>query len=199
MSIDKPIILVSSTVYGIEDILNQLYATLRAYGYEVWMSHKGTVPVHPGRTAFENCLDAVDKCDVFLGIITPFYGSGRDENGMSITHRELQRAVERGALRWFLAHDHVAFARQLLRQYRFLDGETLEPNPNFTFRPTKVLDHIGVIEMYEAATLQEIPLIDRHGNWVQTYQRQEDALLFVSSQFADMGRIRRLLSGGALR
>ena len=30
------------------------------------------------RTAFDNCLAAVDECDLFLGLITPDYGTGRD-------------------------------------------------------------------------------------------------------------------------
>lgn len=38
-----PIIMVSSTVYGIEDLLDQIYAALTSFGYEVWCSHSGTV------------------------------------------------------------------------------------------------------------------------------------------------------------
>ncbi|MBU4262045.1 MAG: hypothetical protein KKC76_09260 [Proteobacteria bacterium] len=41
----KQIILVSSTVYGIEELLERIYTLLTAFGYEVWMSHKGTMPV----------------------------------------------------------------------------------------------------------------------------------------------------------
>jgi hypothetical protein len=73
----KLTVMVSSTVYGIEELLDRIYSLLTAYGYEVWMSHKGTLPVVSDRTAFENCLAAVEKCDLFLGLITPQYGSGR--------------------------------------------------------------------------------------------------------------------------
>ncbi len=65
-------------MYGIEELLDRIYSLLTAYGYEVWMSHKGTLPVVSDRTAFENCLAAVEKCDLFLGLITPQYGSGRE-------------------------------------------------------------------------------------------------------------------------
>jgi hypothetical protein len=41
----KLTVLVSSTVYGIEELLDRVYTLLTGYGYEVWMSHKGTVPV----------------------------------------------------------------------------------------------------------------------------------------------------------
>src|SRR5436309_15363201 len=90
-------ILVSSTVYGIEELLDRVYTLLTAFGYEVWMSHKGTVPVFSNRTAFENCLAATEKCDLFLALITPHYGSGQNKDHPdepSITHRELQKAIE---------------------------------------------------------------------------------------------------------
>jgi hypothetical protein len=38
------VVMVSSTVYGIEELLERIYAILTEFGYEVWMSHKGTVP-----------------------------------------------------------------------------------------------------------------------------------------------------------
>ena len=69
-------ILVSSAFYGAEEMLDQVYALLKGFGYEVWVSHKGTVTVYPHQTAFESCLKAVEDCDLFLSIITPRYGSG---------------------------------------------------------------------------------------------------------------------------
>ena len=40
-------ILVSSAVYGYEEMLESIYALLETYGYEVMISHKGTIPVDP--------------------------------------------------------------------------------------------------------------------------------------------------------
>src|ERR1043165_7484936 len=57
----KLTVLVSSTVYGIEELLDRIFTLLTSYGYEVWMSHKGTVPVRSDRTAFANCLAAVEN------------------------------------------------------------------------------------------------------------------------------------------
>ncbi len=62
----KPVIMVSSTVYGIEELLNRIYTLLTGFHYEVWMSHKGTMPVLSKRTSFENCIKAVERCDLFL-------------------------------------------------------------------------------------------------------------------------------------
>jgi putative SOS response-associated peptidase YedK len=53
---------------GIEELLERVYALLTAMGYDVWMSHKGTMPVVPDKTAFENCLTAVEKGLIFLKI-----------------------------------------------------------------------------------------------------------------------------------
>ena len=98
----KPLtLMVSSTVYGIEELLEKIYATLTAFGYDVWMSHKGTLPVSSTRTAFENCLHGVEQCDLFFGLITPQYGSGVPGKGeLSITHEELLKAIELNKPRW---------------------------------------------------------------------------------------------------
>ena len=50
----KLIVMVSSTVYGIEELLDRVYAILTNFGYEVWVSHKGTVPVLPNKTAMDS-------------------------------------------------------------------------------------------------------------------------------------------------
>lgn len=187
-----PIIMVSSTVYGIEELLDQIFGMLAGFGYSVWMSHKGTVPVDPSRSNFDNCLKAVENCDLFLGLITPFYGSGKEEGGMSITPQELLHAIEREKLRWFLAHDHVPFARKLLEQFRF-QGRRLRKD--FVFKRTSVMDDIRVLDMYEAAIRSDQQLADRTGNWVQPYHSFSDALQFVSAQFGNVERIRELMEG----
>ena len=184
--------MVSSSVYGSEALLNQIYAALKQMGYSVWMSHKGTMPVDSQFGAFENCLRAVESCDIFLGIITPFYGSGQVPGEISITHQEMLRAIELQKPRYFLAHDHVVFARQILRQYRM--GTDKQPRAEFQFKPTKVMDHIGVVEMYEAAIREDVPDLDRRtGNWVQSYHRDADALEFIEAQLGDLKAINKLL------
>ena len=160
--------------------MERIYSLLTEFGYEVWMSHKGTLPVFSSRSAFENCLAGVEKCDLFLGLITPHYGSGMIEDGLSITHRELRRAIELKKPRWLLAHDHVVFARSLLRHLGFA-GATgrkslqLEKNP--------ILDDLRVIDMYEEAVQLDVALQERYGNWVQKFTNNEEAALFATAQF----------------
>jgi hypothetical protein len=178
-------ILVSSTVYGIEELLDRVYTLLTAAGYEVWMSHKGTVPVFSNRTAFENCLAAVEKCDLFLGIITPSYGSGQNPKAAdepSITHQEIKKAVALKKPRWLLAHDHVVFARLLLNNLGF---KGRDGRKSLKIKKTPVLDDLRVLDLYEDATidLPDIALDERAGNWVQKFRTTDDGSLFAIAQF----------------
>jgi nucleoside 2-deoxyribosyltransferase len=177
----KKTILVSSAVYGIEELLERIYTLLTAFGYEVWMSHKGTVPVLPNRTAFENCIQAVEKCDLFFGIITPFYGSGKDGNDISITHQELKKAIALNKPRWLLAHDHVIFARTLLNNLGF---KARSGRAQLSLKGSEIFEDLRLIDMYEEAVLAHKPLADRQGNWVQKFQTNEDILLFATAQFS---------------
>jgi hypothetical protein len=177
----KLVVMVSSSVYGIEELLERVFTILTSFGYEVWMSHKGTVPVISSKTAFENCLHAVEQCNLFLGIITTHYGSGKeDRNSLSITHKELMKAIELNKPRWILAHDQVVFARSLLTNLSYEDSEQ---RAKLALKKNRIIDDLRVIDMYEAAILQDKGLPDRKGNWVQKFSNPDDAQLFASSQF----------------
>lgn len=175
-------ILVSSTVYGHEDLLDLIHGTLTTLGYEVWMSHAGTIRTFSNRTAFENCLDAVDRCDLFFSFITKNYGSGRESpRETSITHRELRRAIELDKPRWALAHHDVVFARNLLRS---IGIGTIEDRAKLVLKSKNPIDDLRVIDMYEEATRSEVAHLDeRTGNWVQKFRSDEEALLFTQAQF----------------
>lgn len=192
MADKKLTVMVSSTVYGIEELLERAYAVLTEFGYDVWMSHKGTLPVTSTRTAFENCLHAVEQCDMFLSLITPHYGTGRASKAeRSITHDELLKAIELNKPRWILAHDHVVFARTLLTSLGYADAAK---RAALTLKPTAVIDDLRVIDMYEAAIRHEVQLMDRKGNWVQKYVSPDDALLYASAQFHRYQEAERFLA-----
>ena len=185
-----PIIMISSTVYGIEELLERMYAVLTEFGYEVWCSHMGTVPTNSAFSAFDNCIKAVRDCDLFLGLITPLYGSGTPKNEISITHKELLTAIELNKPRWLLAHDHVVFARLLLR---YLGHEKQDDREKLTLEDNDVIDDFRVIDMYEAAIRNEIRFRDRTGNWVQKFVSDEDALRYATAQFYRFQEVEWLL------
>lgn len=189
-------VMVSSTVYGNEELLDRVYALLVSFGYEVWMSHKGTCPVRSDLTAFDNCLRAVEKCDLFLGIITTSYGSGRDTgnpSGKSITHREILKAIELKKPRWLLAHEHVVFARALLNNLGY-KGE--KGRKKLNLKKNQVFTDLRILDLYEEATLEVpdgMPLGERQGNWVQKFGNMEDGSRFVTSQFSRYQEVEEFL------
>lgn len=207
MIVNNPLaILVSSTVYGYEDLLEQVYALLKGFGYEVWISHKGTVTIYPTQTALESCLTAVEKCDLFLSIITPRYGSGIVDEELSITHQELLRAIELEKPRWVLAHDHVVFARSLFRKLgarntkqrnSLLDKlgfDSQKERKNLRKREEVVMDDFRVVDMYDVACRHDIQVYkDRKGNWVQKYSEPDDVKLFAVAQFARYSQVEQFL------
>ena len=178
----QPILMVSSAVYGFEELLDRIYASLSTMKYEVWMSHKGTMPVYPGLTALESCRKAAKDCDLFLGIILPRYGSGKEKEGdESIVHEELRVAIAQKKPRWILAHDHVVFARTFLDK---LGYATPKKREDLKLRRSAVFEDLRILDMYELATRQDVEVYkDRQGNWVQKFGSTDDANLFTVSQF----------------
>lgn len=200
-------LMVSSSVYGIEDYLDQIYALLGGFGYEVWMSHKGTIPIYPNQTALESCLTAVANCDLFMSIITPRYGSGTVDDQLSITHQELLKAIEKEKPRWILAHSNVIFARsifrklgakdekqrkELLETLGFCDEKTIRA---MTKREEQVIDDFRVIDMYDTAIRNDMMVYqDRKGNWVQKYSDDRDINLFATFQFSRYRQVESYLN-----
>jgi hypothetical protein len=180
----KQTIMVSSTVYGSEDTLDRVYDILAGSGYyEVWMSHKGTLPVSSNRSAFENCLEGVRRANIFLGIIGTRYGSGIDKNdpaSISISHLELREAIKLKKPRWLLAHANILIARTLFEKigHKGVDGRK-----SLSLKRSDILEDLRLIDMYEEATFDQLPLPERVGNWVQKFHEPSDAGQYVVSQF----------------
>jgi len=182
----RPVLMVSSSVYGIRDLLSQLHGYLQSVGWEVWISDRGSVPVDSDHSALDNCLRAVEDCDAFLGIITGRYGSGRDRYGISFTHREMEHAIKLPAKRWFLVQHEVVAIRSV-----FGDLETVKPDlrkgvlTKNGLRKNPHLDSVRILDMYDLAVRDSIDrLEDRKGNWVQPFRTNDEAMLYVQNQLS---------------
>ena len=92
--------MVASTVYGFEDQISQIVAQLNTLGYEVLNSHYGSIKVNPRLSNLKNCLNAVEECDLFFGIIRPYYGTGNIGN-KNITFEEIKKAIRLKKPYWF--------------------------------------------------------------------------------------------------
>ncbi len=196
--------MVSSSVYHFEDQLEQISAILKKYRYRVWVSSQGTMPVAPGEHNFDACRRAVRQCDVMLGIIRGYYGSGTQarsglaDEEISITHLEVREAIRLNKPRLFLVDQRVDTARQLLRPLRrhlataLYNGgreQIWDPAAN-PFRHNPVLDDLRILDMYEEALQSETPLPDRKSHWCQTYHSLPDIQRFLEAQFRDQNRLR---------
>ena len=176
-----PIVMVSSSVYGQEELLDRIYALLTRFGFEVWMSYKGTVPTNSEEKSLKSCLRAVEKCDFFLGLITNHYGTSL-YNGLSITHWEFRKAIKIKKPRWFLVHDHVVFARKLLNLLEFENIET--DKVKYHLKKNFIFSDLKIIDMYKEAS-EQIQIGDNFlVNWVQPYKQDEDAIRFATAQFS---------------
>jgi hypothetical protein len=181
-------LMVASTIYHFENEIALICAVLSGFGYEVWNSRIGTIPQHPGRSNQRICVDAAKNCDVFLGFIRPFYGSGKIGK-RSITHEEFRAAIRRRKPRWFMAHRDVTFSRQLLKPYMFKrNGDRTK----FKLKENPVLDDLRVIDLYNDAIQNNVSAARRRGHWVQDFYQLLEVLFYIEKQFKDVGRIRRI-------
>ena len=88
-------VMVSSTAYDLKHELRQIEGVLLGYGYRPIISDRNRMGVNPKSHNFDSCIRAVENCDLFIGIITPTYGTGVKEKGdKSITHLELLKAID---------------------------------------------------------------------------------------------------------
>lgn len=168
MAREKIKIMVSSTVYGNENILDQIAVILRQkYGYDVIMSKEGSVyvPVDCTENKEKACLRAVYDCDMFLGIIFPRYGSG-------ITHKEFLEAKRLNRPRIFLAHERIELLRKLFHPYLFDEDKQ---RTDFEIKENSVLDSIKVVDMF----------YDVSNNWIQPFSYEGELLFFIEQQFKD--------------
>ena len=199
-------IFVSSTVYDFETDLRRIFATLDGFGYDVYMSREGTIPLNSRFSNAINCVNAVDECDIFFGIVRPLIGSGvLEKGGRSITAQEFDRAIELGMLRYVLADYRVEFAHNFLNLMK-IDLESIPLNKEKTIvdengnnavilKPNNLI-HGECVEIYRNVIQNHIhPASARIGNWAQPYKDGEDIQRFIEAQFKDVERIKTYLYG----
>ena len=187
MAKEKIKIMVSSAVYGFENEIQQICTVINNYSnsmyeYKVLNSHIGSIPPIPGKSNTESCLQAVEDCDYFFGIIFPRYGTG-------ITHQEFNKAVELDRPRGYLSHFTVRIARGLLAQYMYTDIKARTKNPDFEFKPSPIFQDARIIDMYNEAIQDSKPIEER--KWAQEFGHTNgDALVFIEALFGDISRFK---------
>lgn len=180
-------IMVGSTVYGFEDQLSQIVAQLNTLGYDVLNSHYGSIKVNPNLSNLDNCLKAVAECDLFLGIIRPYCGTGniREKN---ITFEEIKEAIRLKKPYWFLVHRDVVYTRLLLKKMKLKSGDEV------IFTDNRLFDKLS-IEMYEYVIKNHVKdLALRNGNWAQEFYRLDEMMVYINAQFTDKDFIKEVMN-----
>ncbi len=135
----------------------------------------------------DNCLKAVAECDLFLGIIRPYYGTG-NIRGTNITFEEMKKAIALKKPYWFLVHRDVVFARKLFKKMKLKSGDEIiiEDNRFFDKR---------CIDMYEYVIKNHIKdLALRNGNWAQEFYRLDEMMVYINAQFTDKDFISEVMN-----
>ncbi len=184
-------VMVASTVYGFEDQLSTICATLSTMDYSVINSHIGTTRVDPYKSNLDNCLDNVRRCDVFVGIIRPFYGTGNIKE-RNITFEEMKLAIELEKPYWFLVHRDVVFTRQLKKKMYYLDSDK-EPRFDVKIKKSAIFDE-RTLDIYNHVISEGSSITSRTGNWAQEFYRLDEALDYVTAQFEDKGFIENIIN-----
>ncbi len=182
----KTKIMVGSTVYGFEDQLSQIIAQLKLLNYDVLNSHNGSIKVNPRLSNLENCLNAVKECDLFLGIIRPYYGTG-NIGEKNITFEEIKMAIKLKKPYWFLVHRDVVFARHLFNNLETKNGSEIKVKPNRLFDKR-------TIDIYEYVIKNHEPITLRNGNWAQEFYRLDEMMVYITTQFEDMNFVNEVLN-----
>lgn len=197
-------VFVSSTVYDFESTLRKVFAQLDSYGYDVYMSKEGTIPLDSRKSNLVNCVDAVSECDVFLGFVRPLVGSGvLEKGGRSITAQEFDEAYRLPMPHFVLADYRVEFAHKFLNLMRqdlskipsfFVNTEKKEDGSVIEVRKPNLVVHAECVEIYRLAIQNDIrPASRRVGNWAQPYFDETGIMLFIEGQFKNVEHIRSLI------
>jgi Domain of unknown function (DUF4062) len=192
-------VFVASTVYNFQPNLDRIYELLDGLGYDVFMSHKGTIPLDSSASNLKICTDGVEACDVFVGIIRPDYGSGVLKKGdKSITHYEFETAFARQIPKFVLADYRVVFTRELFRDNLIVEDMTAKQIDfdKVSFEKSKVMDTRCIRIYNDAIKDKERDASRRTGNWVQEFMNLSDILLHLESQFKYPERIKKLIDQG---
>ncbi len=191
--------MVGSTVYGFEDQLSQIIAQLQLLGYTVLNSHNGSIKVNPKLSNLENCLNAVEECDLFLGIIRPYYGTG-NIGEKNITFEEIKKAIELKKPYWFLVHRDVTFGRLLLGKLRLKKEDALIEKEDDIYKELSIVVAKNnffderTIEIYNYVIENHIPVTLRNGNWAQEFYRLDEMMTYINTQFSDKGFVESILN-----
>ncbi|MDD2982227.1 MAG: DUF4062 domain-containing protein [Crocinitomicaceae bacterium] len=185
-------LMLASTVYGFEDQLSKIIHDIAERDFDVLSSFHGSIKVNPKLSNLNNCIQAVDEANWFLGIVRPYYGTG-NINETNITFEEIKTAIKLNKPRWFYIHRDVVFAEKIL-----ISIIVNKPDKSKTEIPNELLPNHYVdkeaIDLYNFVIKNDENQLElRNGNWAQEFFVFSEALIYIRSQFLDFNFVKNLL------
>lgn len=194
-------LMIASTVYGFEDQLSKIIEDIKNQNFMVLNSFYGSIKVNPTLSNLENCTNAVEETNWFLGIIRPYYGTGnikdigdKHSEEKNITFEEIKTANQLKLPRWFYVHRDVSFGSKILKYIEVNKvDETAHQLPNILKRNNEI--DMEAIELYNYVIKdEEANLALRNGNWAQEFFTIAEAEIYIQTQFLDFSFIENLLN-----
>lgn len=208
-------VMISSSVNGYEDQLLQIEGFFNGLGYAVVLSMSGTMKVDPRLHNFDNCMKAVEECDLFFGIIRPDCGTGRVEKE-SVTFQEFKHARECHKPSWYVIDNRIKVYKELLKTLvlrEYPDTKDEEMNKAITLffdKRTKAREKLPkVLDIFETNDLRQFdPLcfkmedfVNHKGmareeitnNWMQYCNNLTEIIRFINTNFANKNFIENII------
>lgn len=210
-------VMISSSVNGYEDQLLRIEAEFITLGYDVVLSMSGSMKVDPRLHNFDNCLQAVEACDLFFGVIRPDCGTGRVE-GESVTFQEFKHARLFHKPCWFVIDNRIKHYKELLKTLvlrEYPDTKDNELNQTISTyydkqvrnrkQLPKVLDVFETkdlrkfdplcFEMEDFVNHKGMPKDEIVNNWMQYCDHELDIAKFINKNFGDKSFIDGIIKG----
>lgn len=140
----SPRVFVSSTIYDLGAIREQICQFITEYGFIPVLSENGDVFFNPNEHTHLNCIQEINTCQMFVLIISGRYGGIFSDSGISITHAEYREAFQK-QLKIFtlinqsVSRDHLYYTQN---QEKILQSLHYYPLP-------KGVDNIKVFEFID--------------------------------------------------
>jgi len=193
--LDKPTILISSTIYDFKDLRSALKFNLELLGYRVLLSEYNDFVKNFDNNSYNACMETVNQADYVILLIGSRIGGFYDkEKGLTITRKEYKEAYKRVIDKktilftfvrndiWTVREDRIGMEKiiseEIKRGAEFNDTQIslLKNHPSKIINDAKVtFDFISEIaregEMSDAISGNgAFPI----GNWIHTFSSYED-------------------------
>lgn len=164
----KPRIFISSTFYDLRQVREDLERFIKELGYDPVRNETGSIPYGKEKSPEEYAYREVELSDIIVSIIGGRFGSeSRQENGYSITQKELKRALDQGI------QVYIFIEKNVLSEY-----STYQLNKDNKSIKYMFVDDIRIFEFIEH--LYKLP----RNNPIAPFESSNDIVQYLKTQWS---------------